>query len=64
MALMVLHFINIYTLFVGFSDILNKVSAWNSISSTKKRKSSLVSCAFDFFFLQIILKYSYRKMNL
>lgn len=49
MALVVLHLINIYILVMGSSDILSKVSTRNSISSTKKSKSGLVSCALDFF---------------
>lgn len=41
---------------------LNKVSTWNSISSTKNSESSLVSCALNFFFfLVIIQECSYRS---
>lgn len=50
MTLVVQHFINIYILFMGSGDILNTVSTWNSISSTKKSKNRLVSCAFSFSF--------------
>lgn len=72
MTLVVQHFINIYILFMGSGDILNKVSIWNSISSTKKSKNSLVSCAFSFSFssnnpevqLQSIWKYIHGLMSL
>lgn len=49
--MMVQHFINMYILFVGSGDILTIVRMWNSISSTKKLKSNLVSCAFSSSFI-------------